>query len=94
MRLSERLTKECDRITSRQYMGADRWVNSFAHSPETRLLLADAAALAKRYEDAPVAEAGYYYRPTMGAATGVMFEGPDFTPLAGQRVRILLDTEG
>lgn len=54
MKLSERLQQECDRITSRQYMGADRWVNSFAHSPETRLLLADAAALAKRYEDAPV----------------------------------------
>lgn len=56
--------------------------------------MVEAIELAKRYEDAPVAKAAYYYRPTMGAATGIMLEGPDFTPLAGQRVRIVLDKEG
>lgn len=65
-----------------------------ARLTDEQSIIREAMELAKRYEDAPVAKAAYCYRPTMGAATGIMFEGPDFAPLAGQRVRIVLDKEG
>lgn len=97
MKLSERLGQEWERASSfAHWVGRDptRGPDEAASWRELAKTLREAAALAKRYEDAPVAKAAYYYRPTMGAATGIMFEGPDFTPLAGQRVRIVLDKEG
>lgn len=102
MNLSERLTKECDRITSRQYMGADRWVNTFAHSTEVRVLLAEAIELAKRYEDAATGECMEVGdlvdcdgQPFIGAIIESTREELKRGPgIVYKRVRIVLDKEG
>jgi hypothetical protein len=58
--------------------------------PQLRTALEDAWRLAKRYEDAPVGE----LLDSMERSSIVNWcDAPTF-PISGQRVRILLDTEG
>jgi hypothetical protein len=68
-----------------------------AHGPAANYegltdLLEEAAAILKRYEDAPVGFVMGQGLLTGGAAAIVQMERPE--DVKGQRVRILLDTEG
>jgi hypothetical protein len=87
-RLSERLEAEASSFKIIEWSEPGNIADE-RHSDETKALLREAAVLAKRYEDAPVRSVLY-----LNQAGGLVCYVSLPENMAGQRVRILLDTEG